>query len=106
MQPWKMRSPTSRAVTSNQKGTSRMSETHAAPPTVSGESKVQSLPSSEAKGPMSKVALGRLWTLDFGLWTYVNKVVALTEVEVRKLLHDQWDIITRSVQPVLWLLLF
>jgi ABC-2 type transport system permease protein len=27
-------------------------------------------------------------------------------MEVWKLLHDQWDIFTRSIQPVLWLLLF
>src|SRR6476646_4932180 len=91
MQPSKMRSPTSQADTSNQKGISRMSETHAAPPTASDR---------------SKITLGRPWALDFGLWTYINKVVALTEVEVRKLLHDQWDIVTRSIQPVLWLLLF
>jgi ABC-2 type transport system permease protein len=37
---------------------------------------------------------------------YLKKVVAITEMEVQKLLHDQWDIVTRSVQPVLWLLLF
>src|SRR5436190_8073550 len=98
MQPSKMHSLTSRVVTWNQKGTARMSETHVAPPTASGKSNVQS--------PRSRVAPARLWTLDFGLWAYINKVFALTEVEVRKLLHDQWDIVTRSVQPVLWLLLF
>jgi ABC-2 type transport system permease protein len=27
-------------------------------------------------------------------------------MEVQRLLHNQWDIITRSIQPVLWLLLF
>ncbi|MGA7732430.1 MAG: ABC transporter permease [Chloroflexia bacterium] len=37
---------------------------------------------------------------------YLKKVIAITEMEVRKLLHDQWDIFTRSIQPVLWLLLF
>src|SRR5690242_4350483 len=37
---------------------------------------------------------------------YVRKVTAITEVEVQKLMHDQWDVITRSVQPVLWLILF
>ena len=40
------------------------------------------------------------------LGQYVKKVVAITEMEVQKLLHDQWDIFTRSIQPVLWLLLF
>ncbi|HKP52654.1 MAG TPA: ABC transporter permease [Chloroflexia bacterium] len=37
---------------------------------------------------------------------YLKKVVAITEMEVQKLLHDQWDIFTRSIQPVLWLILF
>jgi ABC-2 type transport system permease protein len=37
---------------------------------------------------------------------YINKVFALGMVELQKLRHDQWDVITRSVQPVLWLLLF
>ncbi len=37
---------------------------------------------------------------------YAKKVVAISQMEVQKLLHDQWDIVTRSAQPVLWLLLF
>ncbi|MEO8287615.1 MAG: ABC transporter permease [Chloroflexota bacterium] len=37
---------------------------------------------------------------------YVKKVLAIAEMEVQKLMHDQWDIFTRSIQPVLWLLLF
>lgn len=41
-----------------------------------------------------------------GALSYGRKVAAITEMEVRKLLHNQWDVITRSVQPVLWLLLF
>lgn len=41
-----------------------------------------------------------------GLVGYLQKVVAISEMEIQKLLHDQWDIFTRSVQPVLWLLLF
>src|SRR5688500_3652257 len=40
------------------------------------------------------------------LVAYLKKVTAISEMEVRKLMHDQWDIVTRSVQPVLWLLLF
>lgn len=41
-----------------------------------------------------------------GLLAYGRKVLAISEMEVQKLLHDQWDIVTRSIQPVLWLLLF
>ena len=40
------------------------------------------------------------------LAAYLKKVTAISEMEVQKLMHDQWDIVTRSVQPVLWLLLF
>src|SRR5829696_797259 len=38
--------------------------------------------------------------------SYLKTVTAPSEMEVQKLLHDQWDIVTRSVQPILWLLLF
>lgn len=41
-----------------------------------------------------------------GLVSYCAKVLAITEMEVQKLLHNQWDIVTRSVQPILWLILF
>src|SRR5438270_601991 len=52
------------------------------------------IPLEEPNGPVDNIV------------TYVKKVAAITEMEVQKLLHDQWDIVTRSVQPVLWLLLF
>src|SRR3954468_15979452 len=41
-----------------------------------------------------------------GAVSYVSKVAAISEMEIQKLLHNQWDIVTRSIQPVLWLLLF
>ncbi|HEX8600737.1 MAG TPA: ABC transporter permease [Chloroflexia bacterium] len=41
-----------------------------------------------------------------GAASYIRKAIAISEMEVQKLLHDQWDIFTRSIQPVLWLLLF
>src|SRR3954463_13390264 len=37
---------------------------------------------------------------------YGKKIMAITQMEMQKLLHNQWDIVTRSIQPVLWLLLF
>jgi len=33
-------------------------------------------------------------------------VLAITEMEVRKLRHDPTDLLTRSIQPVLWLVIF
>jgi ABC-2 type transport system permease protein len=36
----------------------------------------------------------------------VTKTLVITEVEVRKLLHDPTDLLLRAVQPALWLLIF
>jgi ABC-2 type transport system permease protein len=36
----------------------------------------------------------------------LRKAAAITEMELWKLRHDQWDLVTRSIQPVLWLILF
>jgi ABC-2 type transport system permease protein len=36
----------------------------------------------------------------------INKTLVITELEVRKLRHDPTDLIIRSVQPALWLLIF
>ena len=38
--------------------------------------------------------------------TFVGKVLIITELEARKLRHDPADLLTRAVQPVLWLLVF
>ena len=37
---------------------------------------------------------------------FVGKTLAITELEIRKLRHDPTELITRAIQPVLWLLLF
>src|SRR2546427_11164027 len=37
---------------------------------------------------------------------FVGKTFAITELEIRKLRHDPTELITRAIQPVLWLLLF
>lgn len=36
----------------------------------------------------------------------VNKTSVITEMEIRKLRHDPSDLVLRSVQPMLWLLIF
>ncbi len=38
--------------------------------------------------------------------SFVNKTLIITELEVRKLRHDATDLVTRAVQPALWLLVF
>ncbi len=37
---------------------------------------------------------------------FINKTLIVTELEVRKLRHDATDLVTRAVQPALWLLVF
>ncbi|MGD0818823.1 MAG: ABC transporter permease [Methanomassiliicoccales archaeon] len=37
---------------------------------------------------------------------FISKVLIITELEARKLRHDPYDLLTRAVQPVLWLLVF
>ncbi len=37
---------------------------------------------------------------------FVDKTLVIAELEVRKLRHDFSELITRAIQPVLWLLLF
>lgn len=37
---------------------------------------------------------------------FFRKTLVITELEVRKLHHDPTDLVTRAIQPVLWLLIF
>jgi len=80
-----------------------MSEAPAARQADSEASSEFRVPSSELRVPQKDVQLG---TRNSELGTALGAVLAITEMEVRKLLHNQWDIFTRSIQPVLWLLLF
>jgi ABC-2 type transport system permease protein len=41
-----------------------------------------------------------------GLAGFIGQTLAIAEVEVRKLLRDPTELVTRAVQPVLWLLVF
>lgn len=37
---------------------------------------------------------------------YLTQLMAVADAEVAKLIHDPWDLVSRAVQPILWLLLF
>jgi ABC-2 type transport system permease protein len=50
-----------------------------------------------------RVPVGNVFTLATG---FVDKTLVITELEVRKLRHDFTDLLTRAIQPMLWLLLF
>ncbi|HEX5851685.1 MAG TPA: ABC transporter permease [Solirubrobacteraceae bacterium] len=64
-----------------------MSAPSAASPAASAERR----PAALAQGPLARMAEGTL---------------AMAQAEMRKLRHDHLDILTRSVQPLLWLFIF
>ena len=39
-------------------------------------------------------------------FNFIDKTLVIAELEIRKLRHDATDLITRAVQPALWLLVF
>ncbi|MFH0881944.1 MAG: ABC transporter permease [bacterium] len=41
-----------------------------------------------------------------GLLSYINKTITIVSLEIRKLEHDPTEVVTRAIQPVLWLLVF
>lgn len=51
-------------------------------------------PQRQHRGPLSKVEF------------FLDKTAIIVEIEVTKLRHDPTELITRAVQPALWLLLF
>jgi ABC-2 type transport system permease protein len=46
------------------------------------------------------------WAEPFPGANYVRQAMAVAEADVRKLVHDPVELLTRMVQPVLWLLIF
>jgi len=40
------------------------------------------------------------------VYSFLDKTVSIGEMEVRKLRHDPTELVTRAVQPALWLLIF
>jgi ABC-2 type transport system permease protein len=72
------------------------------------------LPPDSASGVVSGSALAPLFTpgsrdlrrRSAAPVAFFRKALTIAELEVRKLLHDPTDIIMRTVQPALWLLVF
>jgi len=50
--------------------------------------------------------LQRLTNIGSSVYKFFDKTVSIGEMEVRKLRHDPTELITRAVQPALWLLVF
>ncbi|MEM0161262.1 MAG: multidrug ABC transporter permease, partial [Thermoplasmata archaeon] len=38
--------------------------------------------------------------------SYLGKIWTIMEIELRRIRHDYTDLITRSIQPILWLVVF
>ena len=58
--------------------------------------------------PAASVSLAQpqmsgLW---FGLSSFVGKTMTIVGLEIRKLRHDSTELVTRAIQPALWLLVF
>lgn len=52
------------------------------------------------------MALETLTNSARSVYSFLDKTVSIGEMEVRKLRHDPTELITRAVQPALWLLIF
>jgi ABC-2 type transport system permease protein len=59
---------------------------------------------SEAPDVIPARAADRTFVIRIG--DYATSVFGVSAAEVQKLLHDPWEVATRAIQPVLWLLLF
>jgi len=59
--------------------------------------------SGERAGPPASMADG---SADQVLGNYATQTLAVAAAEVQKLYHDPLELLTRAVQPVLWLMLF
>ena len=68
-----------------------MSAPNAASPVASAEAVARTRPAALAAGPVRRIAEGTF---------------AMSLTEWRKLCHNQLDLLTRSVQPLLWLFVF
>src|SRR5579871_4113131 len=42
----------------------------------------------------------------YGARDYATHIMAVADAEIRKLRHDPWELLSRAIQPILWLVLF
>ncbi|WP_243123450.1 ABC transporter permease [Thermaerobacter sp. FW80] len=63
-------------------------------PTATGDPGSRGGPGATAPGPLAAAA------------AFVRQTLTIVEAEVRKLRHDPFELVTRAVQPALWMLVF
>jgi len=51
-------------------------------------------------------SLHSVWDKQFPALAYARQTLAVAEADIRKLIHDPVELLTRMVQPVLWMLIF
>lgn len=56
--------------------------------------------------PLARESQFSEWVEPFPGANYLRQTLAVAEADVRKLVHDPVELLTRMVQPVLWLLIF
>jgi ABC-2 type transport system permease protein len=71
------------------------------------EERIVRLQESDARPSGWANQAGPAWKNPFGpAGRFVRKALAIAELEARKLRHDPTELLTRAVQPALWLLIF
>ena len=58
------------------------------------------------QGDLAKMGFQRLTSTATSVYKFFDKTLSIGEMEVRKLRHDPTELLTRAVQPALWLLVF
>jgi ABC-2 type transport system permease protein len=56
--------------------------------------------------PLAHESHPNAWAEPFPGVNYLRQTLAVAEADIRKLIHDPVELLTRMVQPVLWLLIF
>lgn len=55
---------------------------------------------------LAPVATPAVWAEPSAVVAFLQDTAAITEVELRKVMHDPTELVMRAAQPVLWLLIF
>jgi ABC-2 type transport system permease protein len=55
--------------------------------------------------PVASAEAERAGPLEFARW-FATRIVTFCVVELQKLSHDRSELVTRAIQPALWLIIF
>jgi ABC-2 type transport system permease protein len=63
-------------------------------------------PEEDTPMPLAPAAPLAAWADRTPPWAFCQQTLAVAEAEIKKLRHDPLELLTRAVQPTLWLLIF